>query len=106
MKVMRKMSFSKKVVDVIWRLISNNYYSIILNGQSVGLFHSTRGVKQGDPLSPTVFIISSKVMKIALNQLFDDISYVGYGMPKWSSNLNHLAYADDTIILLFLIITL
>ncbi|XP_060190553.1 uncharacterized protein LOC132619771 [Lycium barbarum] len=27
--------------------------------------------------------------------------YVGYGLPKWSANINHLAYADDTIIFAF-----
>lgn len=35
-----------------------------------------------------------------LNQLFEDYAYVGYKIPKWSSNINHLAYDDDTIIFL------
>ncbi|XP_059284744.1 uncharacterized protein LOC132038037 [Lycium ferocissimum] len=35
---------------------------------------------------------------IANNCLFDDPMYRGFGMPKWSTDLNHLAYADDTII--------
>ncbi|XP_075101861.1 uncharacterized protein LOC142177287 [Nicotiana tabacum] len=34
----------------------------------------------------------------SLNKLFEDKSFVGFGMPKWSNPLNHLAYADDTII--------
>jgi len=98
MKVLRKMGFSDRFVDMVWRLISNNYYSVLLNGQSYGFFHSTRGVKQGDPLSPTLFILSAEVLSRALNSLFDDPQFVGYGMPKWSANLNHLAYAEDTII--------
>lgn len=40
-KVMRKMGFSNVVVNVIWRLISNNYYSKLLNG--LGFFYSTSG---------------------------------------------------------------
>lgn len=98
MKVLKKMGFDGRFVDMVWRLISNHYYSVLLNGQSYGFFHSTRGVKQGDPLSPALFILSSEVLSRALNSLFDDPYYVGYGMPKWSDNLNHLAYADDTII--------
>lgn len=54
--------------------------------------------KQGYPLSPTLFILSSEVMTTVLNQLFNDDGFVGYGMIKWSSNLNHLAYIDDKII--------
>ncbi|XP_060210626.1 uncharacterized protein LOC132637573 [Lycium barbarum] len=63
-----------------------------------GFFHSTRDVKQGDPLSPALFIIAAEVLSRALNSLFDQSSFVGYGMPKWSVDVNHPAYADDTII--------
>ncbi|XP_059289476.1 uncharacterized protein LOC132042996 [Lycium ferocissimum] len=57
-----------------------------------------RGVKKGDPLSPTLFILAVEVLSRALNSLFEDGMFRGYGMPKWSSNLNHLSYVDDTIV--------
>uniref|UniRef100_A0A0V0IJX9 Putative ovule protein n=1 Tax=Solanum chacoense TaxID=4108 RepID=A0A0V0IJX9_SOLCH len=98
MKVLRRMGFSNDFVDLIWRLISNNWYSILINGQPHGFFNSTRGVKQGYPLSPAWFIISAEVLSGALNSLFEDGQYVGYGLPKWSAKLNHLSYAGDTII--------
>ncbi|XP_049406079.1 uncharacterized protein LOC125869665 [Solanum stenotomum] len=56
------------------------------------------GVKQGDPLSPALFILSAEVLSRVLNALFEDGRFVGYGMPKWSTKINHLSYADDTII--------
>ncbi|XP_060211916.1 uncharacterized protein LOC132639487 [Lycium barbarum] len=43
-----------------------------------GFFHSTRGVKQGDPLSPSLFILSAEVLSRALNAEFDNAEYVGY----------------------------
>lgn len=67
MKVLRKMDFSNAVVDIIWRLLS---YSILLNGQSMGFFHCTRGVNKRDPLSPVLFILSAEVLTRALNQVF------------------------------------
>ncbi|WMV30576.1 hypothetical protein MTR67_023961 [Solanum verrucosum] len=39
-----------------------------------------------------------EVLSRGLNALFDDDQFMGYGLPKWSAKLNHLAYADDTII--------
>lgn len=55
-------------------------------------------MKQGDPLFPALFILSSEVLSRSLNSLFEDQQFVGFRMPKWSSNLNHLAYADDITI--------
>nr|XP_009620919.1 uncharacterized protein LOC104112639 [Nicotiana tomentosiformis] len=58
-----------------------------------------QGVKKEDPLSPSLFILSTNVLSRTLNKLFEDKKFIGFGMPKWTNPLNHLAYADDTIIL-------
>lgn len=76
------MGFADHFLDLIWRLLANNWYSILFNGKATGFFHSTRGLKQGDPLSPTLFILSAEVLSRALNSLFDNQNYVGYDMPK------------------------
>lgn len=55
-------------------------------------------MKQGDPLSLILFIIVAKVLSRSLNNLFLDGRFIGYGMPKWSPKINHLAYTDDTIL--------
>ncbi|XP_060182357.1 uncharacterized protein LOC132612025 [Lycium barbarum] len=71
-RVLRKMGFAEIFIDMVWRLIANNWYSILLNGQAYGFFHSTRGVKQGDPLSPALFLLSAEVLSRALNSLFEN----------------------------------
>lgn len=77
MKILWKMGFASNFVDMVWRLISNNYYSIFLNEQFYGFFHSIRGVKQGDHLFPALFILPAEVLSRALYSLFDDTQYVG-----------------------------
>ncbi|XP_019241256.1 PREDICTED: uncharacterized protein LOC109221250 [Nicotiana attenuata] len=98
MHVLRRMGFAECFINMVWNLISNNWYSVMVNGQASGFFHSSRGVKQGDPLSPALFILSAEVLSRSLNKLFEDKQFRGFGMPKWFDPLNHLAYADDTII--------
>lgn len=97
-KVLRRMGFGEMLIDMVFRIISNNWYSILINGQPQGFFKSSRGIKQGDPLSPTLFIIAAECMSRALNALHRDEKFRGFGMPKWSPYINHLAYAYDTII--------
>ncbi|XP_055814070.1 uncharacterized protein LOC129883418 [Solanum dulcamara] len=96
-KVLRKMEFAEIFIDIIWRLIAN-WYSILFTGQAHDFFHSTRSVKQGDPLSSALFILSTEVLFRALNRLLDNDRYQIFGLPKWSGKINHFAYADDTII--------
>ncbi|KAH0698682.1 hypothetical protein KY284_012897 [Solanum tuberosum] len=69
-RVLRKFGFSERIIDMVVRVISNNWYSVIMNGQNFGL-------KQGDPLSPTLFIIVAEVLARSLNKLFEDPSLKG-----------------------------
>jgi len=47
-------------------------------------------LKQGDPLFPTLFIIVAEVLSMGFNKLHEDPDYKGYGMLKWSPDINHL----------------
>ncbi|XP_075107022.1 uncharacterized protein LOC142180004 [Nicotiana tabacum] len=98
MHVLRKMGFVECFINMVWNLIANNWYYVPINGQTSSFFHSTRGVKQGDPLSPALFILSVEVLSMSLNKLFEDKQFKGFGLPNWTVPLNHLAYADDTIV--------
>ncbi|XP_075108964.1 uncharacterized protein LOC142180789 [Nicotiana tabacum] len=99
-KVLRKMGFIERLIGIVFGLVSNNLYSILINGQAHGFFKSSRGVKQGDPVSPTLFILAIEALSRGLNALHTNLYFCGFGMPKWSPKINHLAYADDMIIFL------
>ncbi|XP_049379842.1 uncharacterized protein LOC125844580 [Solanum stenotomum] len=44
-KVLRKFGFAKAIIDMIWRIMSNNWYSVLINGKAHGFFQSSRGLK-------------------------------------------------------------
>lgn len=52
--VLRKLGFKKYFIEFTHRLISNNWYAIIVNGTRHDFYRSSRGLKQGDTLSPTL----------------------------------------------------
>ncbi|XP_060195408.1 uncharacterized protein LOC132624680 [Lycium barbarum] len=96
--VLKKIGFNGNFIDIIKRLVEDAWYSVLINGDRKGFFHSSRGLKQGDPLSPFLFVISAKILSKMLNNLFDNRKYTGFTMAKEGPQINHLAYADDVVI--------
>nr|XP_016467082.1 PREDICTED: uncharacterized protein LOC107789726 [Nicotiana tabacum] len=71
-KVLRKMGFSERFIGMVFGIVSNNWYSVLIN--------------------------AAEALSRVLNALHLNLHFCGYGLPKWSPKINHLAYADDTII--------
>lgn len=59
-KIMLKMGFSDRWVNLAMQGVSSASYSMLINGEPRGLIHPTRGIKQGDQLSPYLFLFCVK----------------------------------------------
>ena len=97
--VMRAFGFGERWNDIIYRLISSCYFSILINGEAKDVFFkSSRGLRQGDPLSPALFIIAAEFLSRSLNNLLQKVNFIPYSVPKGCTLINHLSYADNILI--------
>ena len=58
--IMKKMGFDVRWVNLIMECITTVSYSILINGEPSPIIHPSRGLCQGDPLSPYLFLICSE----------------------------------------------
>ncbi|XP_071916279.1 uncharacterized protein [Coffea arabica] len=98
-RVLQKFGFGERFIDVVWRLVSNVWFSVMINGAAYGFFKSNRGLRQGDPLSPALFVIAAEILSRGQNNLATYPSYHGFRVPQGCPGVTHLAFADDMLIL-------
>lgn len=98
--VLTRMNFLDLFINIIMECILSISYSLLLNGHKVQSFHPSRGLRQGDPLSPYIFIIAMNTLSAALHlaEYNDELEGVQFAIRgPWVS---HLMYVDDIVLFL------
>lgn len=92
------MVFLKFLVDLIYRSLCNNWYSIHINGDKTRFFTSSRGLRQGVPLSPSLVVIIQDALSRRLKYTINNGSLKSYHVPSSSLTVSHLMFADDMLL--------
>ena len=95
---MIKMGFSKKWVDLIMNCISSVSYSVIINGEACGNITPTRGIRQGDLLSPYIFLLCVEGLSALIHKVTRDKQISGISIGRGCPFLTHLFFADDSLL--------
>ena len=78
--------------------LSNQYIYVCLNGQRLGFFLTSRGLKQGDPIFPSLFISAEEVLSRGLRKIYEDGLARPFHIGRGSLVVSHLLFGDDTLI--------
>ena len=98
LKVLQQLGFGQLWRDIISGLLSSSSTQVLLNGVPGDLIHHRRGLRQGDPLSPMLFILIMDV----LGHMITKATSEGLLLPLSSRGLQHRIsiYADDVAVFL------
>nr|GEU38695.1 putative RNA-directed DNA polymerase, eukaryota, reverse transcriptase zinc-binding domain protein [Tanacetum cinerariifolium] len=97
--VLDKLGFGIKWRNLIKAGLASARTSILINGSPTLEFSLKRGLRQGDPLSPFLFIIVVEGFHMDLKDGLAANMFHGVKVGSSDMHLSHLFYADDVIIL-------
>lgn len=82
----------------VMKCIESVSYSFLVNRTPQGSVKPFRGIRQGDPLSPYIFILCTEVLSALCYKAMEDGSLSGVRVSRHSPSVNHLLFVDDTML--------
>lgn len=95
---LKMFGFNPRRISWIQSCLSSFSYSIMLNGSTYGLIIRTRGLRQGDSLSPLLFAIGMKILSRILDKARDLSLIHGFKLSSRGPSISPLLYADDVLL--------
>lgn len=96
--VLKGLSFPQCFIDWVMECVSSPSYSVSINGGIHGFFKGKKGLRQGDPLSPYLFVLCLEYLSRLIKKATNNSAFNFH--PKCGAlKITHLAFADDLMLL-------
>ena len=96
-RVMEKLGFCSKWVNLIMQWITSVSYSVLINGAAYGSIKPSSGLRQGDPLSPSLFLLCAEGLSAIINEAVRNHSLSDISVCRSSPSVTHLFLAFSKV---------
>lgn len=95
---LEEFGFPPIITKLIMHCVSSSSLSIIWNGKRLPYFSPTRGLQQGDPLSPYLFMICMEKLSLSIIEAVQDKIWHPIKVSKSCPTFSHLLFTNDVLL--------
>jgi len=99
-KIMAKLGFDQRWIKLVMACVTSVRYSVWFNNFEMGIFSPTRGLRQGDLLSPYLFLMVAEGLSCMIKKAEERGELEGVKVCRGAPTISHLLFADDSLILM------
>lgn len=96
--MLRFFNFPENITKLIMNYITTTSINVLFNGGRLDGFQPSRGIRQGDKISPSMFILCLEYLSRVIDKEVTQGNWRGIRLPRGLFTLSHLFSADDLII--------
>ncbi|GJX27101.1 beta-fructofuranosidase, insoluble isoenzyme 1-like protein isoform X2 [Tanacetum coccineum] len=96
--IMAQMGCEEKWRKWIHSCLNLAFASVLINGSPNSKFKLERGLRQGDPLSPFLFILAVEALNVVFLEARNKSIFLGAEVGRDKVPISHLQFADDALI--------
>ncbi|KAK4262419.1 hypothetical protein QN277_027981 [Acacia crassicarpa] len=97
-QVLIEAGFEDDFIHLIIHCVSSVSFNVIWNGSQTEFFCPQRGLRQGDPISPLLFVLCMDKLSHVICDAVDDGSWKPMATSKQGPKVSHLMFADDLLL--------
>jgi hypothetical protein len=96
--VLRKLGFEDKFTKWVMTCVRTVNFSVRCNGELLETFSPSRGLRQGDPLSPYLFLFVADSLATLLNREVSNGGITPIKVARGCPGISNLLFADDSLL--------
>ena len=96
--IMEKMGFPAGWIERVMSCVTTPSFSILVNGKPYGMIQPSRGIHQGDPISPYLFLLCAEGLTALLNKAESEGRIKGVSICRGAPKITNLMFADDSLL--------
>ena len=96
--VLNHFGFPSNIINLIMSCISSTSTAILFNSNKLDSFQPSRGIRQGDPISPYIFLLCIEFMGAQISSMCENNRWDKIKASKNSPSFSHVSFANNLML--------